>query len=170
VRNRPESTSTAPTISSGGVSSAVIAPKSISRVSARLNASAPETVSGVSYGLTAGSVTTSWRALAHTVQALSARSGGELAAVSAQKASSSSPTRSGARSRSADQASSAHTAPPDVPLRPTISRPPSAPGRSSRLSAPAVNAVWLPPPWHAMATRVTFAKLPPTPTPTQPGW
>ena len=46
----------------------------------------------------------------------------------------------------------AHTAPPDVPLSPTTSYLETL-GCSSRPRTPAVNAVWLPPPWQAMATR-----------------
>ncbi len=48
------------------------------------------------------------------------------------------------------QATSAQMPPPDVPLRATSSWDD---GRSSmiRCSTPAVNAVWLPPPWQATA-------------------
>jgi hypothetical protein len=76
-----------------------------------------------------------------------------VAELSAQNASSSPPARAGSSSSRADQASRAHTAPPEVPLRPTISTPVSSSAPSSRLSTPAVKAVWLPPPWQAMATR-----------------
>ena len=48
-------------------------------------------------------------------------------------------------------------APPEVPLSATTST--SSGRRSSKpWSTPAVKAVWLPPPWHAMATRF-FAPL-----------
>src|SRR5215213_7944139 len=45
-------------------------------------------------------------------------------------------------------------APPEVPLRPTTSYRFNCSARRSLLSTPAVKAVWLPPPWHAMATRL----------------
>ena len=62
-----------------------------------------------------------------------------------------SPARASLRT-SPSQASAAQMAPPDVPLSATTStsagRLPSRPWRT-----PAVNAVWLPPPWQAIATR-----------------
>ena len=45
----------------------------------------------------------------------------------------------------------AHKAPPDVPLMPTKSNSRSSCASHSVFSAPAVNAVWLPPPWQAIA-------------------
>src|SRR5262249_46787331 len=72
---------------------------------------------------------------------------------SAQNASSSALALCRSPSRSAVQASRAHTAPPDVPLSPTSSYSSISGPSRSLLSTPAVNAVWLPPPWHAMAIR-----------------
>jgi hypothetical protein len=106
----------------------------------------------VSYGLTAGSTTRFSSLAAHSTQAFTSCSSGVLAELSAQNASSRTPAAGGSSSSSADQASRAHTAPPEVPLRPTISIPTSSWAPTSRLSTPAVKAVWLPPPWQAMAT------------------
>src|SRR3712207_1442287 len=78
---------------------------------------------------------------------------GAVAELSRQKASSASATPAPLPLCRWCHASSAHTAPPDVPLRPTTSYPLSSSARRSLLSTPAVNAVWLPPPWQAIAIR-----------------
>src|SRR5574343_9601 len=49
------------------------------------------------------------------------------------------------------QATAAHSAPPDVPERPTTRCLAGSSSRNSVCSTPPVNAVWLPPPWQAMA-------------------
>ncbi len=61
------------------------------------------------------------------------------------------------------QRSVAHTAPPDVPLMlTTTSKSSRSSAWHSAFSAPAVKAVWLPPPWQARAILVlgirTFLK------------
>jgi hypothetical protein len=55
----------------------------------------------------------------------------------------------------------AHTAPPDVPLRLTISKSFWMFASNRACRTPAVNAVWLPPPWQAMAI-LGFISRPPT--------
>src|SRR6056297_3169498 len=54
------------------------------------------------------------------------------------------------------QTARALNAPPEVPLMPTSSKdsPSESQFASSSRSTPAVKAVWLPPPWQAMATVV----------------
>src|SRR5688572_29470423 len=91
---------------------------------------------------------------AQTTQELTSCSSGVVAELSAQKSSSSRPALAGSSSSNADQASRAHTAPPEVPLSPTTSTPASSSAPNSRLRTPAVKAVWLPPPWQAIATLV----------------
>src|SRR3954467_4747511 len=49
------------------------------------------------------------------------------------------------------QTRDAHTAPPEVPLRLTISNSSWIPASNSACRTPAVKAVWLPPPWQVMA-------------------
>jgi len=75
----------------------------------------------LSYGLRAGVATVFCRLLAHTTEALTSCAYGERAELSRQNASSSRPARSGSPRPSADHASQAHTAPPDVPLSRTMS-------------------------------------------------
>src|SRR5947209_19486585 len=90
------------------------------------------------------------RRLVFTTQALSATSHGSVAETPAQKESRSDTDVSGPAVVRPYQARNAHTPPPDVPLRATTSNRSS---RSRRFSTPAVKAVWLPPPWQAIATR-----------------
>ncbi|HTB43902.1 MAG TPA: hypothetical protein VK741_09775 [Acetobacteraceae bacterium] len=52
------------------------------------------------------------------------------------------------------QTRAAQTAPPEVPLMLTMSTSSPMSVSQSALRAPAVKAVWLPPPWQAIATRV----------------
>jgi hypothetical protein len=153
VRNSPLRTSTAPMSSIASSGRTPSAAGSTWRSSMARKSSRPRSLNGMSYGLTAGATTNWLAALAHSPQAFSSRSCGAVAALSVQKPSSSRPARAGSPSTSAAQASVAHTAPPDVPLRPTTSYSSSRSGCSSRWRTPAVNAVWLPPPWQAMATR-----------------
>jgi hypothetical protein len=101
----------------------------------------------------AGRTTRCSRLAAHSTQALTSCSSGVVAELSDQNASSVLPVAAGSSSSRADQASRAQTAPPEVPLRPTTSTSASSSAASRRLSTPAVNAVWLPPPWQAIATR-----------------
>src|SRR6201987_6415500 len=53
--------------------------------------------------------------------------------------------------RKAYQTRAAQTAPPEVPLMLTTSISSAAAVSQSALRAPAVKAVWLPPPWQAIA-------------------
>src|SRR5215217_1135446 len=80
----------------------------------------------------------------------------ELAVLSLQKESSSSTALSVSFINNPYQASRAPMAPPEVPLKATISWLCPAASFSLRrfFNAPAVKAVWLPPPWHAIATRL----------------
>src|SRR5687767_4262199 len=55
-------------------------------------------------------------------------------------------------------------APPEVPLNATKSYLP-CPTAKSFLRAPAVKDVWLPPPWHAIATRLILSRALKTPRP-----
>src|SRR5215217_5451786 len=89
-----------------------------------------------------------WRLLAHRTQELMICSWGAVAELSRQKAASA----AAAPLKRLCHASRAQTAPPEVPLRPTTSYCFNSSARRSLLSTPAVKAVWLPPPWHAMAT------------------
>ena len=91
---------------------------------------------------------------AHTTQALTSCSCSGLVAEQAQNASSSSPAAAGSPSSSADQASRAHTAPPGGAAEADDLDPGQPFAPSSRSSTPAVKAVWLPPPWQAIATRI----------------
>ena len=54
----------------------------------------------------------------------------------------------------------AHSAPPDVPLIPTISKSWPISASHNVFKAPAVNAVWLPPPWQAIAILSLVMKTP----------
>src|SRR5215211_1849794 len=99
-----------------------------------------------------------WRLLAHRTQELMICSWGAVAELSRQKASSACAAPAPSPLKRWCHASSAQTAPPEVPLRPTTSCPLSSCARRSLLSTPAVNAVWLPPPWHAIATRLPSAR------------
>ena len=83
----------------------------------------------------------------------SIRSGSVDAELSDQNPRSRDSAFSGSPSTRADQASNAHIAPPEVPLTATILWPAITSGCSSRPRTPAVKAVWLPPPWQAIATR-----------------
>src|SRR5215204_2509560 len=80
----------------------------------------------------------------------------ELAEFSLQKESSSSTALPESFINRPYQASRAPMAPPEVPLKATISWscPPASFSLRSFFNAPAVKAVWLPPPWHAIATRL----------------
>ena len=78
---------------------------------------------------------------------------GAVAELSRQKASRSSAAPAALSPSRLCHASSAYTAPPEVPLKATTSCPCSSPGPRSPFKTPAVKAVWLPPPWHAIATR-----------------
>jgi hypothetical protein len=60
--------------------------------------------------------------------------------------------------RSAYHASAEHTAPPEVPLTLTTSKSLPAPDSISAFKAPAVKAVWLPPPWQAIATLIRLIR------------
>src|SRR5215208_6044846 len=62
--------------------------------------------------------------------------------------------------KSAYQTKRAQIAPPEVPLRATISFRLRSSARS-RLSTPAAKAEWLPPPWHAIATRLVLPRFRP---------
>src|SRR5215211_291012 len=95
-----------------------------------------------------------WRLLAQRIQELSTCSWGAVAELSRQKASRASAAPARSPLKRLCHASKAQTAPPEVPLRPTTSYRSNSSTRRSLLSTPAVKAVWLPPPWHAMATRL----------------
>src|SRR5215203_2701127 len=95
-----------------------------------------------------------WRLLAHRTQELMICSWGAVAELSRQKAASASAAPAASPLKRLCHASRAQTAPPEVPLRPTTSYCFNSSARRSLLSTPAVKAVWLPPPWHAMATRL----------------
>src|SRR5215212_1905428 len=95
-----------------------------------------------------------WRLLAQRTQELTICSWGAVAELSRQKASSASAAPDPSPLKRLCHASNAQTAPPEVPLRPTTSCLLSSSARRSLLSTPAVKAVWLPPPWHAIATRL----------------
>ncbi len=84
--------------------------------------------------------------LAHTSHALTAISTGVDAELAAQNPSRSFLALWGSPSCRAFQASSAQTAPPEVPLRPTTRWSSRSSAVSSRERTPAVKAVWLPPP------------------------
>src|SRR5215208_6723417 len=113
-------------------------------------------------------VTKFWRLPAKTIQWLMIRSCGAVAELSRQKASSASAAPAASSLNRWCHASSAHTAPPEVPLRPTTSCPLSSSARRSLLSTPAVKAVWLPPPWHAIATRLRLSWVSKPPPPSSP--
>ena len=70
----------------------------------------------MSYGLTEGVMTWPESWLAHWIQAFSNRSGGVDAELSDQNCASSFSARAGSSASSADQASRAQMAPPEVPL------------------------------------------------------
>src|SRR5215218_3272554 len=106
----------------------------------------------------AGIVTKFWRLLIQRIQELTSCSWGAVAELSLQKASSASAAPDPSPLNRLCHASRAQTAPPEVPLRPTTSYRLNSSDRSNFLSTPAVNAVWLPPPWHAMATRLLSAR------------
>src|SRR5919112_2018578 len=108
----------------------------------------------------AGIATKFCRLPAQTVQLLSILSGGVVAELSRQNASRASTAPLASPLRRLCQASRAHTAPPEVPLRPTSSYPVRSRARRSLPSTPAVKAVWLPPPWHAIATRLMSLSSP----------
>src|SRR5215218_11063757 len=93
-----------------------------------------------------------WRLLAQRIQELMICSWGAVAELSRQKASRASAAPARSPLKRLCHASKAQTAPPEVPLRPTTSYRSNSSTRRSLLSTPAVKAVWLPPPWHAMAT------------------
>src|SRR5215204_2498457 len=89
-------------------------------------------------------------------QLFKALSQNELAELSLQKESRSSTALSVSFINRPYQASRAPMAPPEVPLKATISWscPPASFSLRSFFNAPAAKAVWLPPPWHAIATRL----------------
>ena len=155
VRKAPVSTSTAPSSSTGCAPSASTSmlPKSTLRSSMPRSSALAVPERGVSYGLTAGSSPRPCSVAAHSVTAFAAWSSGPAAALSAQNPASRSRAAAGSPSRSAHQVSRAHTAPPDVPLSPTIRMSCSSSASRSPRRTPAVKAVWLPPPWQAIATR-----------------
>jgi hypothetical protein len=109
---------------------------------------------GVLYGLTEGRTMEPCSRFMQTVHSFSSQSKDSLAELSPQKESRSfaalSPARLSPSPIRAYQARKAQIAPPEVPLRATISYRSSP---MSLFSAPAVKAVWLPPPWQAIATR-----------------
>src|SRR6202008_4895585 len=81
---------------------------------------------------------------------LNACSAGDCAVFSCQK---SMMRRQGSRAflASAYQASAAQIEPPEVPDRLTMLKSRCTPSSNSAFNTPAVKAVWLPPPWQAMA-------------------
>ena len=121
--NSPESTSTAPTSNTGWDLSGCTPTfsKSTRRWSIPLNSSSATEEKGLEYGLSAGVARKSWRLLAHRSQLLTACSCGAVAELSRQKASSASAAPAASPSSRWCHASSAHTAPPEVPLKATTS-------------------------------------------------
>src|SRR5215210_1112565 len=161
ARNSPESTSTAPTRSIGlepsrGVSIFLNLTRFSSISFSRLCA---QDEVGVLYGLISGRTTVPCSRFTQRNHSFNSQSWSSLAELSFQKESSSRAALAAAPPPlcwiSAYQARTAQMAPPEVPLTATTSYLSSS---SSFFSAPAVKAVWLPPPWQAIATRV----LPPS--------
>src|SRR5574343_67003 len=74
-----------------------------------------------------------------------------VVAIFCQKDSNCSAASPGLPCNSPYQATAAHSAPPEVPESPTMRCCAGSSSRNSVCNTPPVNAVWLPPPWQAMA-------------------
>lgn len=120
-------------------------------------------VAGTWYGLGLGIGTPiDRRCSVQTVAWFAQHSKTESAATSSQRADSLSAALSGPSARSPYHAVVAQRAPPEVPLSATISWSSGSLVNSVR-STPAVKAVWLPPPWHPIATVVVAVGMEPPP-------
>src|SRR5574343_141625 len=74
-----------------------------------------------------------------------------VVAIFCQKDSSCSAANPGLPCKSPYQATAAHNAPPEVPESPTMRCCAGSSSRNRVCNTPPVKAVWLPPPWQAMA-------------------